>query len=551
MRRRVLTYAAFALAATATAGGLALNRLLDRPGETAMDLVPSNALAVVALDLVPAPDQILAFKSIDDMIASSKEPMAKTAKSALIGSLLHEFVHEPALEPVAEQVDRSIAIAMLPKHGQASNGEFDGDGVALMPVKDAAAIASFLGSKGKPETVDGMSLYSVHTKDKSDIHFFLQGSVLVGSDSATAVADVAKTAAGQTPSIVKDDAFATARGKALPSANLLVFVNPKIAKGEDWAVGSLTIRDTGIELGVSGQTDDPEISKAGNMAPLGPEFMAALPRGAYGFFGFAQPGPTVALAGEMLDEPTKDMKKEMELDLKTDVLPALAGNVAVGFYPSFGPDAGIDLLVSIDDANGADPASLATKLEKILDDKIQENGQKEEWKVQSRTANGITISHLANEPEKSMQEGVTGMEKSFFRPLTMSRGKTVAWATVGHSVLMATSQSLLERAVQQRQSPVAALGLSTDSAMGARPAQASDGQFALAISMKRLVEGIRNTVDPSHMSPEAAKMYRKTLGLYDNTTEPLALRAKMSGDGRYSGYVSIPFDWTKLPEMTK
>jgi hypothetical protein len=550
MRRRVFSYAVLALAATATAGGIALNHLLDRPGATAMDMVPSNALAVVALDLVPAPDQIMAFKSIDDMIAGSKEPMAKTAKGALIGSLFTEFVKDPGLEPIAQQVDRSIAVAMLPKREK--GGENEGEGVALMPVKDSAAVASFLRSKGKAETVEGVSLFSFKMKEGGEVlHFSLQGSVLVGSNTAWAVADVAKVAAGQSSSIVRDAGFATARGKALPSANLLVFVNPKLAKGQDWLVGSMTIRDTGIEMGVSGQTDDAQVMKAGTMAPLGPEFLANLPRGAYGFFGVAQPGPTVALSGEILDEPAKEMKEEMELDLKSDVLPALGGNLAVGFYPSFGPDAGIDLLVSIDDANGADPASLAAKLEKILDDKMEEGGKAHEWKTDSRTASGTVTHHLSDEPEKAIREGLTGAEKSFFRPLTLSRGKTIAWATVGHSVLLATSQSLLERAVQQRSTPVAALGLATDSAMGARPTQAADGQFALAISMKRLVEGIRNTVDPSHMSAENAKIYRKTLALYDNTTEPLAIRARMGGDGRYTGYVSIPFDWTKLPGMLK
>ncbi len=549
MRRRVFSYAVLALAATATAGGIALNHLLDRPGETAMDLIPSNAMAVVAVDLVPAPDQILAFKSIDDMIASSKEPAAKTAKDALLGSAIGELAHEPGLEPVTRQLDRSIAAALLPKREK--GGEQEGEGVVLMPVKDPAAIATFLRSKCTPETVEGVSLVSFKTKDKGEFHFSLQGSVLIGSNTAWAVADVVKVSTGQAKSIVRDDAFATARGKALPSANLLVFASPKMVKGEDWLVGSMTIRDTGIEIGASGQTDDAQVMKAGTMAPLGPELLSALPRGAYGFFGFAQPGPTVALAGDMLDEPTKDMKKEMELDLKTDVLPALGGNVAVGFYPSFGPDAGIDLLVSIDDANGADPATLAGKLEKILDDKIQDNGKPQQWKVDFTTTDGTVTHHLSDEPEKAMRDGLTGAEKSFFRPLTVSRGKTIAWATVGHSVLLATSQSLLERAVQQRTKPVAALSLATDSAMGAKPTQAADGQFALAISMKRLVEGIRNTVDPSHMSAENARIYRKTLSLYDNTTEPLAIRARMGGDGRYSGYISIPFDWTKLPGMLK
>lgn len=543
MRRRAFSYGLFALAATAAAGGFVVNRFLDRPAESALALVPANATAVLSLDLVPAPDQVLAFKSIDDMIA--KAP-GDVPRGALIGAILHEVAGEPSLKPVADQVDRSIALAMLPKDG--AKDLTDGEGVALMPLKDPQAIAAWLRTKGKPETAEGVAITRVSTGHMGDVRFSLEGSTLIASSEAWAVARVVKVARGEAKSLVADPAFVAARQKALPSANLLVLASPALVKGDDWLCGSMTIRDTGIEMAVSGQTTDQEIMKAGSLAPLGSDVLAALPRGAYGFFAVAQPGPAVALAGEALDEPSKEIKKETDLDLKSDVLPALGGNVAVGFYPSFGPDAGIDLLVSLDDANGADPASLARKLERILEDKMQEDGkpENEEWKVKV-PADGADVSRLADEPTEELRKALTDAEKSFFRPLTLARGKTIAWAMVGRSVLMATSQGLLDRAVAARQHPSATIGLTGDAALGARPGAAADGQFSLAFSMKRLVEGIRNTIDPSHMSPETAAIYRKSLSLYDNVTEPFALRANMAADGRYRGYLSVPFDWTKLP----
>jgi len=98
VHRRVLPYAFLAFAATAAAGGVALNRLLDRPGESALAFVPANALAAISLDLVPAPDQVLAFKSINEMISSAadKEPQAKAAKGDE-----HDLAHPEAASPSA------------------------------------------------------------------------------------------------------------------------------------------------------------------------------------------------------------------------------------------------------------------------------------------------------------------------------------------------------------------------------------------------------------------------------------------------------------------
>ncbi|RYG24499.1 hypothetical protein EON82_10495 [bacterium] len=551
MHRRVLPYAFLAFAATAAAGGVALNRLLDRPGESALAFVPANALGAISLDLVPAPDQVLAFKSIDEMISSAaaKEPQAKTAKNALIGTLLHEFANKPELEPISKQVDRSIALAFLPEQGKP---EGEGEGVVLLPVKDPQAIASFLASKGKPETAGGIPMVAIKSKDGSTVHFSLQGSVLVASGEAWPVADVVRAATGKSSALVADPAFAAARARAIPSANLLVFVSPKMAKGEEWLTGSMTIRDTGIEVGVSGQTNDPDVIKAGSLVPLGPDVMAKLPRGAYGFLAAAQPGPAMALAGEALDEPSKGMKEELGIDLKTDMIPAMSGNTVFGLYPSFGPDAGIDLLIVMDDANGADPAKLARKLEKALEEKIDEDGGgAQEWKVVTHAPDGTEMSRLADEPVDDLRKELSNAEKSFFRPLTLSRGKTIAWASVGNSLVFASSQSLLERAVASRKTPSLANNLAGDAAFGANPSSATDGQVSYTLSMKRLAEGLRNTIDPSHMDVETAKMYRKSLSIYDNVTEPFNLRAKMEPNGRYTGYVSIPFDWTKLPGFFK
>ena len=541
MRRRALSYGLVLLAASATAGGVAVRRLLDRPGETAFAFLPENALAVAAIDVVPAPDQVLAFKNIEATLSAVTD-----GKAADPGAFVGTMFDDPVLRPLAEQIDRSAAGAWLPN----PSGKKDDEptAVGIVAIKDPAAVARILTSKARRQTATGTEMFRLEPKGQTKGYAMLHGNYVVFSDKAWAVDAVARVIRGEAKSIVGVPAFASAGARALPSASLRVLAHPSLVRGDEWLVGSMSIRETGMDMAVSGDTNDPEARKAGSLAPLSPDLLAKLPRGAYGFLAAAQSGPAVALFGDRLDDAEKSVKDESDLDLEKDVLPALGGNAVVGLYPSYGPDAGLDLLVSIDDANGAAPAAIAARVERAIGKTMEED--KKDWKVNA-TRNGATISRLADEPTDGIQDVLRTLEKSGLRPLTLSRGKTVAWASVGQGMLLATSQELLDRAIAARRAPSDATGLSGDLALGTMPARAADGQFALAIGMKRLVEGIRNTVDPSHMTAAEAKTYRQALSLYDATTEPLAIRAGMDPNGRYKAFVSIPFDWSKLPSMTK
>ena len=542
MRRRFLSYGLLALTATTTLGAIAAHRLLDRPGESAFALVPADALGVMSLDLVPAPDQVVAFRNIDATLRAANDGRTDT------GSLLATVFNDPWMKPLVENVDRSIAVAYLPDPAKKDDGAV----VAFIALKDSAAFQETLQKRGKPERTGGIVGYWMMEGKERQAMVMVRDGYAIVSDKAWPLVAVGRVAANAVPAITTDPAFANARERALSSSNLLVMVRPGVMANNDWFVGSMAIRETGVEMAVDGRTDDPQALKGARLAHLDPKLLDALPRGAYGFFAAAQVGPAVSLAGDALDDPSKEAKKEMDLDLRGDVLPALGGDLVVGLYPGFGPDAGLDLLVSMDDANGADPAVLARKLERTLDEKFAEGGpsegKPEAWKT-DLPLEGAQAERLSDDVAGEIRQGLREAERSFFRPLTLSRDKTVAWATVGKTVLMSSSQSLLARAVAARQNPSSSLGLSGDRAFGVNPAAAVDGQFAYALSMSRFVEGIRNTVDPSHMSAKDAQIYRKVLGLYDATTEPAAMRAGIDPDGRYHAFVSSPIDWSKLPAM--
>ena len=539
MRRRILPYSLLALAAVATTGAVVAHRVLDRPGESAFALVPANALGVMSLDLVPSPDQVMAFKNIDRTISAANGGRMDT------GSLLSEFFSDPWMQPLVDQVDRSIAVAYLPDpKGKTKD---DGGIVAFIALKDPVALQDALAKRGKAARMEGGTFYWLMKGKQQEAAVMVRDGYAIVSDKAWPLLAVSRVARNAAPSIVSDPAFAAARARALDSSNLLVMVSPGIMKNPDWFVASMAVRETGMDFAANGITDDPQFLKGGQLKMLDRSVVDALPRGAYGFMAMSQPGAAVALAGNSLDESAKEIQKNTDLDLRKDILPAFGGNVALGFYPSFGPDAGLDLLVLVDDANGADPADLAKKLEALIDKEMQDNPSGGDWKT-ALPLPGAEGTTLTDETSVEMQKGIREVERSYFRPLTLSKGKTVAWAKVGDSVLLATSKNLLERAVASKTNPSPALSLSGDAALGMNPAGTSDGQFSLAFSMSRVVEGLRNTIDPSHMTAQDATMYRRMLNLYDGTTEPLAIRAKMDPSGRYDFFYSAPFDWSKLPD---
>lgn len=551
MPRRVLSYGLLALTAVAATTGFVAHRLLDRPGETALAFVPADAKGVMVFDLVPAPDQVLAFGHIQETVSQ-----ATGGGSTDFAASLAKSMNDPLLSPLVAQADRSLDIVWLAPQ-KPKKGLDDFDGAVIVALKDPAAFADALKKAGKPFRYGGTDFIQIAPKgSKEMVAVMVHEGYAVFSDKAWCVDRIGQVIRGETPAIGSNAAFASARSQALPSSNLLVMASPEAFKDteyktHEWLVSSMAIREKGMEFAVSAQTDDPHAAGSESIKPLGVAFLDAMPRGAYGFWAIAQPGAIAALAGKDLDDPAKEMKKEIDLDLRADILPALGGNVAVGFYPSLGVDAGIDLLVSVDDSNGADPAALARKLEGVLTRQIEKDGSvKGPWKV-SVPAEGAEEYSLADHQTNEMQKGVRDAEKSFFRPLTLSKGKTIAWAAVGHNVLLATSQDLLNKAVFARRNPSAAVGISGDTAFGENRKAAADGQFSLAISMSRLAEGMRNTIDPSHMSPEEAGYYRKTLALFDATTEPLAMRSTISPGGHYTGYTSIPLDWSKLPGFFK
>ena len=546
MPHRIVSYGLLAAGLSGVVGGIAVHRLLDRPGQSALAFFPADALGAGSLDLVPAPDQVLAFKHIEDTIS-----VADGGKPADPGALLASMLTDPSLKRLAAQINRSAAFAWLPTPGKPLSKDplkQDGSGVLVVALKDPTAFQATLDKRLK-QTVDGTTFYWLSEKSMGKAAVMVHDGYAIASDKAWPLVAVDRVIHGA-PSLVADPAFAAVRDQALSSANLQVFLSPRINRGSEWAVSSMAIRESGIEFATSGQTDDPNVRRAGSLKPLAQGFLDSIPRGAYGFLAVAQPGPGVALAGDALDDPEKDMAKETGLDLRKDVLPGLGGDVAVAFYPSDGPDAGLDLLVSVDDANGADPSDLARKLEKSLSDEFaKDKDAKGPWKV-AVDAKGVPESRLADAPTDEMRKGIHDAERSFFRPLTLSRGKTVAWATVNGSVLLATSQDLLDRAVLARQNPSPTVGLSGDKAMGESPAT-NDAQFVLSFSLSRLATGVRNTVDPSHMSPASAATYRKALGFFEGATEPLALRASIAPDGRYRSFFSFPVDWSKLPGLVK
>ena len=80
-----------------------------------------------------------------------------------------------------------------------------------------------------------------------------------------------------------------------------------------------------------------------------------------------------------IEQAKKSVKDQTGLDIDTDIQQALTGDAIIAAYPSQDPTAGADVLVVIDNQNGANPELLADKLQHYADEQIAKSKGPTEW----------------------------------------------------------------------------------------------------------------------------------------------------------------------------
>jgi len=105
--------------------------------------------------------------------------------------------------------------------------------------------------------------------------------------------------------------------------------------------------------------------------------------------------------------------------------------------------------------------------------------------------------------QKQLQDGLgQGAEHSVIKKNAMVDNKTVAWATIGKTVLVASSQSLLDRAVDSYKAKTTV----ADAQLATRRRKSSMVRRNLVIfNLGRIADGVSNTMNPSNMGGQGPR----------------------------------------------
>jgi len=559
-RSRIRRSIAMGVIVVATLGGaFAYKTLFARPGESALQYVPSDALLAVSIDLNPSPTQSLAFKHIDD--ALSRNGLDRFAEN----SFLDMVEKTPLNKELTPLVKRGVAGCLEQKPGK--NGP-EYTGMIFISLTDGSQAQEIIQKYAQVQFYKGAKYY---VAPKSHASMMVVDDFLVLAESPGELLKVKEIREGTLKSITTVPEFVAARDQVASDANVLVFASPKlltdVAKGKvgttpNWVALGIAVRDGGIGLSVASKTDFnqyPDMKAYAALPPVRKDLFQVLPEGAYGVFALSDPSAIFDAASKTLvtgkdqhkalQDAEDSTEKSIGLSVRKDLIPGLQGDVVAALYPSqLAEPVGLDVLAIIDDQNGGDPATAVEKFQAFLNQQTAKGGNAPSL-FNKKVLGAVTEYRINDKAEADMRKGIgNGMDPDQFNKSSLVGNKTVVFALIGKTVIAATSQDLLDRAVASYSSKTN--GLAGDALFAASEKSVLDGsQSFVDLSVSRIAQGIKNTIHSSKMSPEGAKMFETVMEALESLKEPLTIKGKTSEDGLSSGGVFIPMDYDKLIDI--
>jgi hypothetical protein len=514
---------------------------------------------VASIDLSPSASQTLAFKRIDDALA-------RNGFDGLVEKSLIDLFESggPGADALRPLITRSGAVAVLP----GPDGMIkDAKGLALLALSDSAAAQAALDKFGAPQYYKGAKFYKLK---KGRSFYMVEGDVLLVGEAPMSLYRSRQVIRGEAPSITANAQFAGARSHVADDANIMVFLSPKVGMNTglkqtggmlaDWMALGVAIRDGGIGISYAGTMDvkkQPGLVQLGQIPAIRSDLFKILPAGAYGATILSDPSAYFESTEGTLKqdkdlrkgiaEMEESLQKETGMDFRKDVLPALKGHFVAAAYPaSTGTPAGADVLLVLDDSNGADPVNAVDRFRNWVQRQVEKEGNEQGplWtEQQSGNARFFRISDkIEGDLRKSMGEG---MSPDQINTEALVSKKTIAWAVVGRAVIASTNQDLLNRAVDSYQNGVGSL--ETDPKFGPVKQDLMDGsQQVLMFSLSRIAEGVKNTVRTTKMDKDAKGVFENVLEAFSTLDQPLTIKGRTHVDGRISGGMFVPLDYDKL-----
>lgn len=535
------------------AGIAAFRTLFARPGEASLRLIPANAAMVVTLDLTPGPGQVLAFKHIDESLEKHG------AKNKLELSLMDMF--EPTAtgkEGLRPLMTRSGSFFMLPRSEKLD----DAMPVGLVAVTSGPDAQRALEKDGVTRYYKGTKYYKLRNGNSI---YMVADDVLVVSSEPEAL-HLVKQVQNGAPNILSNPDFVASRGQLADDANMMVFVSPKVAQmlgTEDmmagWAAMGMSIRDGGMDMKAVGKMNTskfPAFAALGKVSPLREDLLRVLPKGAYMTMAISQPAKFEEAMesglGEQaefkdgLAEMEKGMREELGMDFRKDMLPAFLGNAVLSAYPAKSGKTGLDLLFVVDDFHGADPANAMDRFSAYLDDQAAKDGGPGHFFTRSEK-DGVKYAAMDEQMAEDMNRSLfgDGSDTGPFVADPLGKDKTLTYAQIGKTLIVATSKDLLDRAVTSYRDQMDSLAEDNDYAT-VLPESRNGNQEIVVMSLGRIASGIRGALDEKKLSEEDRKMWNGALSAFESLDSPVLTTAKIHEDGTSSMSSFVPMDYPRL-----
>lgn len=589
-RGKALGAAVLVVALLAVLGFAAYRFFFNRPGEAAAMLIPSDADLVITLDTNPSERQVATFKKISD--ALEREGIAQNLDEMLKGFL----EGKPIGQEIRPHLKRSFAMGMW------MGDQSQSDVVTLCAVDDPAAVQKALETYGIKKS-DG--IFEIPGTNRQMVGRIVE-SYLAISNTEEALGRVEKVRDKSAESVAELAEFKAARAALPDDANLMVFVSPEFMKGLQKSFGSQTPMATSYKWMAYSATVLPEgiafdyqcpmdaskmrsLSRVAGVNAFDLEALKVLPEGAYGFLGISEGGKYYDMMVESVGEDPS-MKHEMERSIaefeketgilvQKQLVPALQGDQILAVYPGpSGKPEDLDMVVVISDRNGADPSALAAQLRAYVERKSLEAndpvsfvetsiGGERAWEIDSKTrtkmlegvSEGMSPGSMMSRPDEfpptpttpPMAEGSPEMRTppsegratpSQPEPPAFLKNKTIVYAELGHSVVLASSRELLAKAVAKKSS-----SLANDAALRAmQPHVVRGSQSLLFVNLHRIMKALEPKIEENMKDgPISAE---DLTNLFGDEMTGLVVSGKFDGDLAV-GRMLLPLNFERLIEL--
>ncbi len=562
---------------------VAFKTVFARPGESALRLVPADALVVGTIDLSPSPGQTLAFKKIDDALKRNG------LDSAVQGGVAEILEKATAMADVKPYLLRSVAVALWSPDPTGKSTTHAGNnpagnntsGALMIGLSDGPAVNQILEKKGVPQFYKGSKSYRF---PGGKAVMAVMDDLLVLAQDTQAIYHIQQVRNGDVANVLSVADFQAARQQIASDANVMAFMNPKIldAKnsifggmnfnvggekrssyfGKQWMATGMAVRDNGLEVVMSGKMDvaaAKDMEALFHMVALRSDLFKIMPAGSYGMLALSQPAsyfegieksikkdPNTAKA---LAEMESKLPEQAGINLRHDLLPAFKGDTVVAAYPGQTGKGGLDILVVIDDLNGADPVNAAKRLQDFVMRKAQRPTNLPPLMASMKIEGADEAYGLSEDVQTEVRNGLNkGLENGGVNKDLMVADKTFVWAVLGKSLVASTSKSLLEKTIGTMHSQ--GENLSTDPKFASAVPQLMDGSQMLgAFSLSRIAEGVRATLGEDKMQPKDKDMYHSVMDAVQGLAAPFFMKTKTAPDGQSSMSMFIPLDYDAMIDL--